>query len=180
MSISLYDWKVIGGLPISGISYKEFIPANDDLQQSEFRGHKLDLTVSDEGKLATYVTFWLSRSNESVNYHPTAFTKAEDCFLIDDEQLSDERFEFLFCMRSTLLPVRVDDHLSLEPHYPDRFARQFGYAQSVLSTSFSFRISKRQQYFIEDLVRAQPVLHRKNTTTQFLILCSIHHEVCIW
>lgn len=32
MSISLYDWKVIGGLPISGISYEEFIPANDDLQ----------------------------------------------------------------------------------------------------------------------------------------------------
>lgn len=82
-------------------------------------------------------------SNESVYYHPTAFTEAEDCFFIDDEQLIDERFEFLFCMRSTFLPVRVDDHLSLEPHYPNRFARQFGYAESVPSTSFSFGISKR-------------------------------------
>lgn len=114
MSISLYDLKVIGGLPISGIPYEEFIPPNKDLQRSELyaptisellrihsalcvahrsdhicwdqwvhhfhrdepiyaafghsqprlpvqRNHKLDLTVSDEGKLAAYLTFWLSR-----------------------------------------------------------------------------------------------------------------------
>lgn len=35
MSISLYDLKVIGGLPIYGISYDEFIPPNEDLQRSD-------------------------------------------------------------------------------------------------------------------------------------------------
>ncbi|TQE05683.1 hypothetical protein C1H46_008702 [Malus baccata] len=35
MSISLYDLKVIGGLPILGVPYEEFIPPNHDLCRKE-------------------------------------------------------------------------------------------------------------------------------------------------
>ncbi|XP_040374618.1 uncharacterized protein LOC112198982 [Rosa chinensis] len=120
------------------------------------------------------------RDNKSVIYRPHAFLETEGCFLLDDETLSDERFEFLFGLRSACLPVRVDGQLILEPYYPNRFARQFGYDQSVPSNRLSFSVSKRKQCFVEDLARAQSILYRRNTTAQIYIPRSTREGECTW
>ena len=37
--------------------------------------------------------------------------------------------KFLLSIRSAVLPIRVGAELLLEPYYPNRFARQFGFDQ---------------------------------------------------
>ena len=44
-----------------------------------------------------------------------------------DMGLLDENFKFLLSIRSSVLPVRVEAELILEPYYPNRFAHQFGF-----------------------------------------------------
>jgi len=55
-----------------------------------------------------------------------------------DMGLPDEDSKFLLSIRSSVLPVRVGAELILEPNYPNRFARQFGFNQGVLSNCLSF------------------------------------------
>ncbi|CAL9026469.1 unnamed protein product [Prunus brigantina] len=344
MSISLYDLKVIGGLPILGLPYDEFIPPNEELCREDlypssvgellrihaqlhnfhrrgqvyynhwvehfFRGEavygatgngknvipkqvaearKLPLNISHEGQLAAFLAFWLSyfvmptskairpecfymaslmargfkvslapavlgviyhalgtvathprgpglanaclpihyvlgwlgehfpdlttrrcdsdfpehypllaryshieaknvtptqarivfRSDSAV-YRPSVFLAHEDYTLLDTETLADDIFEYLICMRSALLPVRVGGDLWLEPYYPNRFARQFGFDQGVPANRLSFSVCERQRCGIEKLARAQATLLRKNTTARFYIPRSTRIGECSW
>lgn len=63
------------------------------------------------------------RTDKSVNYRPSLFIEQKGYFLFDDGSLSEDKSELLICIRSSLLPVRLDDDLWLEPYYPNRFAR---------------------------------------------------------
>ncbi|KAL6286893.1 hypothetical protein ACE6H2_011283 [Prunus campanulata] len=346
MGISLYDLKIIGGLPILGIPYEEFIPPNQDLQREEmypstirellliysqlcslydqkcvfwdqwvahfFRGkiiygsfgegnilkprenlmaRKLNLEISTEGKLTAFLAFFLSkfalpsrgsrirpetfymaslmaqgvkvsiapavlgyiyhglgetvtcprgpgtslacfpihyvigwmgeyfpclyrchndiefpanyphltryagiaandmgiskarvifRSDTSMRYRPSAFDEQDGLTFMDDEKLSDDRFEILVCMRTSKLPIRVDNKLWLEPYYPNRFARQFGFDQSVPSDKLSFGIAKRSHCNVEDLFRAQTSLLRRNTSVLLYIPRSTRMGQCTY
>ncbi|XP_020411123.1 uncharacterized protein LOC109946775 [Prunus persica] len=325
MGISLYDLKVIGGLPILGLPYDEFIPLNRELCREDlypstigellkihaqlcvfhkkgqvfhdqwiehfFRGEaiygaagnknnivpehkakdlKFPLNISREGQLAAFLAFWLSRfvlpldnairlecfymaslmvrgfrvslapavlgliyhalgtvathcrgpglanaylpihyvmgwlgehfpdliDRRSDNdfpahypllarsgfmvYRPSVFLAQEDCILLDTESLADNAFEFLVCMRSALLPVRLGGDLWLEPYYPNRFAHQFGFDQGVPENKLLFSVCERQRCEIEKLARAQAVLLRKDTTTRFYIPRFTHIGECSW
>ncbi|KAJ8428557.1 LOW QUALITY PROTEIN: hypothetical protein Cgig2_000421 [Carnegiea gigantea] len=54
-----------------------------------------------------------------------------------DINLLDENFKFLLCMRSSVLSIRIGSELLLEPYYPNRFARQFGFDQALLANRVS-------------------------------------------
>jgi len=56
-----------------------------------------------------------------------------------DLGLPDKDFKFLLSIRSSVLPIRVGAELILEPYYPNRFARQFGFDQQVPSNRLSFK-----------------------------------------
>ncbi|XP_024177801.1 uncharacterized protein LOC112183675 [Rosa chinensis] len=120
------------------------------------------------------------RTNKSVVHRPISVACEKDRFLLDDDKLPDVLFEVLVCMRSAVLPVRVGESLFLEPYYPNRFARQFGLDQSVPSNKLTFSVSKRQQCGVEDLLRAQTILYRKNTTSRFFIPRSSRSGQCTW
>ncbi|CAB4272007.1 unnamed protein product [Prunus armeniaca] len=96
-----------------------------------------------------------------MRYRPSAFDEQDGLTFMDDEKLSDGRFEMLVCMRTSKLPIRVDNKLWLEPYHPNRFARQFGFDQGVPSDKLSFGISKRSHCNVEDLFKAQTSLLRK-------------------
>ena len=70
---------------------------------------------------------------------------------IIDMGLPDEDRKFLLSIRSSVLPVRVGAELILEPYYPNRFARQFGFDQGVPSNRLSFNRALRQRRTIMDL-----------------------------
>ncbi|CAN6711811.1 unnamed protein product [Malus baccata var. baccata] len=320
MSISLYDLKVIGGLPILGAPYKEFIPPNGDLCKKEtypstfpellrihsqlckFYGQKqifwnqwLDhfyrgkivyagygeknqrmspneqkivkargilQEVTKEGALATflgskvsltptvlgyiyhslgdivscprgpgftyismpvhYIVGWLGehfpflyrsrpdsdfpegypqlaryagveprevnisqarfifRSDKSVIYRPTVFVEEKGCSLMDNEDLSDDYFEFLVCVRTAKFPVRIGEHLWLEPYFPNRFARQFGFDQGVPTNKLAFGVSSRQNCSVEAMFEAQAVLLKRNTGSLFYVPCSTHQGICTY
>ncbi|KAJ8425068.1 LOW QUALITY PROTEIN: hypothetical protein Cgig2_004292 [Carnegiea gigantea] len=55
-----------------------------------------------------------------------------------DMKLSDEDFKFLLSTRSFVLLIRIGSELLLEPHYPNRFARQFRFDQDVPVNMLSF------------------------------------------
>lgn len=120
------------------------------------------------------------RTDESADYRPTPFLERKGCFLLDDKSLSEKRFEFLVCTRSALLPVRMGDALWLEPYYPNRFARQFGFDQGVPSNNLLFSIEKRRQCCIEDLARAQRIFLRADTGSRFYIPRSTYNGTCTW
>ncbi|KAI5313719.1 hypothetical protein L3X38_042895 [Prunus dulcis] len=82
-------------------------------------------------------------------YRPSVFLAHEDCILLDTESLADDAFEFLVCMRSIPLPVRVGGNLWLEPYYPNRFARQFGFDQVVPANKLLFSVCERKRCGIE-------------------------------
>ncbi|KAI5311949.1 hypothetical protein L3X38_041122 [Prunus dulcis] len=113
-------------------------------------------------------------------YRPSVFLAQEDCILLDTESLADDAFEFLVCMRSALLPVRLGGDLWLEPYYPNRFARQFGFDQGVPENKLLFSVCERQRCGIEKLARAQAVLLRKDTTARFYIPRSTRIGECSW
>ncbi|KAJ8438652.1 hypothetical protein Cgig2_016398 [Carnegiea gigantea] len=60
-----------------------------------------------------------------------------------DMGLSDKDFKFLLSIWSFVLPVHVGAELLLEPYYPNRLARQFGFDQGVPSNHLSFIRSLR-------------------------------------
>lgn len=120
------------------------------------------------------------RTNVSVIYRPSPFIEQNGCFLADDSNLSSEQFEMLVCMRSSLLPVRVGHDLLLEPYYPNRFARQFGFDQGVPSNKLNFGLVKRERCCIEDLANAQHVLLQTDTGTRFYIPRSTYNGACTW
>ena len=118
--------------------------------------------------------------SELVVYRPSVFLAHEDLIILDTETLVDNAFEYLICMRSALLPVRVGGHLWLEPYYPNRFARQFGFDQGVPANKLLFSVCERQRCGIEKLAIAQAVLLRKDTTTRFYIPRSTRIGECSW
>jgi len=120
------------------------------------------------------------RSDKDLIYRPTTFIEDEGRSFADTKDLSDRKFEFLVCTRSTLLPVRVNNKLWLEPYYPNRFARQFGFDQGVPSNKLSFNVRDRHKCGIEDLARAQITLLRRDTTTGFYIPRSTYIGACTW
>jgi hypothetical protein len=120
------------------------------------------------------------RTNESVDYRPSPFIEQKGYFLFDDGSLSEDKSELLICIRSSLLPVRLGDDLWLEPYYPNRFARQFGFDQGVPSNKLRFGIERRRKCCIEDLAKAQRLLLRTGTGTHFYIPRSTYNGACTW
>ncbi|CAB4282678.1 unnamed protein product [Prunus armeniaca] len=74
---------------------------------------------------------------------PNVFLAHEDYILLDTETLAYDTFEYLICMRSALLLVRVGGDLWLEPYYPNRFARQFGFDQGFSANQLLFSVRER-------------------------------------
>ncbi|KAI5316830.1 hypothetical protein L3X38_036537 [Prunus dulcis] len=89
--------------------------------------------------------------SEFMVYRPSVFLAQEDCILLDTESLADDAFEFLVCMRSALLPVRLGGDLWLEPYYPNRFGRQFGFDQGVPENKLLFSNSLADDQFPESV-----------------------------
>ena len=58
MDISLYDMKVIGGSPILGIPYEEFIPLNAKLMKGRMRNS----IVADLLRTSNILSFRLDRT----------------------------------------------------------------------------------------------------------------------
>ena len=79
------------------------------------------------------------RNGQSISFRASAFSeqsqKGRDLI---DMKLSDEDFKFLLSTRSSVLPIRIGSEILLEPYYPNRFARQFGFDQSVPANNLSF------------------------------------------
>ncbi|KAI5350688.1 hypothetical protein L3X38_003579 [Prunus dulcis] len=113
-------------------------------------------------------------------YRCSVFLAQEDCILLDTESLADDAFEFLVCMRSALLHVRLGGDLWLEPYYPNRFARQFGFDQGVPGNKLLFSVCERQRCGIEKLARAQVVLLPKENKARFYIPRSTRIGECSW
>ncbi|KAJ8443399.1 hypothetical protein Cgig2_018832 [Carnegiea gigantea] len=88
--------------------------------------------------------------------------------------------KFLLSIRSAVLPVRVGAELILEPYYPNRFARQFGFDQEVPSNRLSFIRALRQQRSVMDLAQAYADLQRRDTEAKFYIPPSYYKGVCSW
>jgi len=95
-------------------------------------------------------------------------------------KLSDEYFKFLLSTRSSVLPIRIGSELLLEPYYPNRFARQFGFDQSVPANNLSFTISLRCQRNMTDLARAVATLYKRDTGAKFFIPNVYFEGLCIW
>ncbi|CAN6695422.1 unnamed protein product [Malus baccata var. baccata] len=110
---------------------------------------------------------FIFRSDKSVIYRPTVFVEEKGCSLMDNEDLSDNYFEFLVCVRTAMLPVRIGEHLWLEPYFPNRFARQFGFDQGVRTNKLAFGVSSRQNCSVEAMFEAQAVLLKRNTGSLF-------------
>lgn len=120
------------------------------------------------------------RTAESIDYRPAPFIEEKGSFFLDDQSLSEKRFEFLASIRSSLLPVRMGSELWLEPYYPNRFARQFGFDQGTPSNKLLFAVEKRKQCCIEDLARAQRALLMAETGSRFYIPRSTYNGACTW
>ncbi|CAN6552507.1 unnamed protein product [Malus baccata var. baccata] len=123
---------------------------------------------------------FIFRSNKSVIYRPTVFVEEKGCSLMDNEDLSDDYFEFLVCVRTAKLPVRIGEHLWLEPYFPNRFARQFGFDQGVPTNNLAFGVSSRQNCSVEAMFEAQAVLLKRNTGSLFYVPCSTHQGICTY
>ena len=91
-----------------------------------------------------------------------------------------ENFKFLLSIRSFVLPVHVRAEMILEPYYPNRFARQFGFDQEVPSNCLSFMKALRQQQSIMDLAQAYVHLQRTDTGAKFYVPPSYYEGVCSW
>ena len=120
------------------------------------------------------------RIKESLEYRPSPFTESKGYFLIDDGNLSEEHFDWLVCISSSLLPVRIGGELWLEPYYPNRFARQFGFDQGIPANKLQFKIEQRSKCGVEDLAKAQFKLLRTDTGSRFYIPRSSYEGMCTW
>ncbi|CAN6570850.1 unnamed protein product [Malus baccata var. baccata] len=123
---------------------------------------------------------FIFRSDKSVIYRPTVFVEEKGCSLMDNEDLSDDYFEFLVCVRTAKLPVRIDEHSWIEPYFPNRFARQFGFDQGVPANKLAFGVSSRLNCSAEDMFEAQAVLLKRNTESLFYVPCSTHQGTCTY
>ncbi|CAN6700226.1 unnamed protein product [Malus baccata var. baccata] len=105
---------------------------------------------------------FIFRSNKSVIYRPTVFVEEKDYSLMDNEDLSDDYFEFF------------------EPYFPNRFPRQFGFDQGVPANKLAFGVSSRLNCNAEDMFETQAVLLKRNTGSVFFVPCSTHQGICTY
>ncbi|KAJ8424630.1 hypothetical protein Cgig2_032810 [Carnegiea gigantea] len=87
--------------------------------------------------------------------------------------LPEEDSKFLLSIRSAVLPIRVGPELILEPYYPNRFARQFGFDQGVPSDHLSFIRALRQQRSMMDLAQAYADVQRQDTGVKELLASKV-------
>ncbi|KAM6546467.1 hypothetical protein CsatB_027203 [Cannabis sativa] len=120
------------------------------------------------------------RGEDYVMHRPYSFPMEKDLEYLDNEDLSDEKFELLISMRSSLLPVRVGNNAYLEPYYPNRFARQFGFDQGVPSDKFCLSIPRRRQCGISEIAKAWVLILRRNTGIHFHIPRTLRMGQCTW
>lgn len=74
---------------------------------------------------------------------------------MDNEDLSNDHFEFFVYIRTTKLPVRIGNDPWIKPYYPNRFARQFGFDEGAHMDKQEFGVSSRQYCGIEDMFEVQ-------------------------
>ncbi|XP_060970444.1 uncharacterized protein LOC133037370 [Cannabis sativa] len=120
------------------------------------------------------------REEDYVIHRPYYFPIEEDVDCIDHEDLSDDKFEMLVSMRSSMLPVRVGKDLFIEPYFPNRFARQFGFDQGVPSNELRSSFSWRTQCGILGVAEAWALLLRRNTGIHFHIPSITRMGQCTW
>ena len=99
---------------------------------------------------------------------------------MDNEDLSDDHLGFLVCIRTAKLPVRIGEHRWIEPYFPNRFARQFGYDQGVPANKLTFGVSSRRNCSFGDMFEAQAMLSRWNTGSLFYVPCSTYQGTCTY
>lgn len=66
--------------------------------------------------------------------HLSVLRKYSDCHLTDSESVMrscPDLYDFLIFIRHGLLPLRIGELIILEPYYPHRCGRQFGYDMHV-------------------------------------------------
>jgi len=97
-----------------------------------------------------------------------------------DMGLPEEDSKFLLSIWSAAVSVRVGAELILEPYYPNRFSRQFGFDQGVPSYRLSFIRAFRQLRSGMDLTQAHANLQRRNTGAKFYVPPSYYEGVCSW
>lgn len=122
----------------------------------------------------------LFRSNQHVSMRPNSFYEANGVDLMDFDNIPEDDFEFLIFTRSTLLAVRVGTDFYLEPYYPNRFARQFGFDQGVPTNKLGFPFDQRGKCSIEKVAKAQFLLLRRNTGAKFHIPSMSRMGTCTW
>ena len=123
---------------------------------------------------------FIFRSDKSIIYRPTAFVEEKGISLMDNEDLSDDHLGFLVCIRTAKLPVRVGEHRWIEPYFPNRFARQFGYDQGVPANKLTFGVSSRRNCSFGDMFEAQAMLSRRNTGSLFYVPRSTYQGTCTY
>ncbi|KAL3506730.1 hypothetical protein ACH5RR_032112 [Cinchona calisaya] len=146
MGISHLDMKMICGLPIaarySGVLAKK-------------------ITIS-QARL-------VFRSEQHVEYYSNLLEHSKDMEFLDTDELFPDNFEFLLSIHAASLPIKVNSDIWIEPYYPNRFARQFGFDQGVPDNDLKFSVSQRNNYHIAHLAVAQRRHFRSNTHARFFI-----------
>ncbi|XP_062118261.1 uncharacterized protein LOC133831870 [Humulus lupulus] len=120
------------------------------------------------------------REEDYVIHRPYSFPAEEDFDCMDNEDLSEDRFEMLVSMHSSMLPVRVGKELYVEPYFPNRFSRQFGFDQGVPSNELRYSFSRRMQCGIAGVAEAWTLILRRNTGIRFHIPNMTRMGQCTW
>ncbi|PON42744.1 Aminotransferase-like mobile domain containing protein [Trema orientale] len=120
------------------------------------------------------------REEDYVIHRPYSFPAEEDSDFMDNDDLSDERFELLVSMRFSMLPVRVGKDLFVEPYYPNRFARQFGFDQGVPLSKLHLNFSRRARCGIDYVAESWALLLKRNTGIRFHIPRNTRMGQCTW
>ena len=97
------------------------------------------------------------RAEQHVRYYPNPFEQFKDAQLMDDGSLSVDQFEFLMSIRSADIPIRIGLKMGIEPYYPNRFTRQFGFDQGVLANDLHSAVVQKSLCGIERSAIAQEI-----------------------
>ncbi|KAL2898374.1 Reticulocyte-binding protein 2-like protein a [Bienertia sinuspersici] len=136
-SISLWDLRILGGLPIYGAFYDEVVPTSLELEGSQdgkqflppsckYMFTALQSIMSTSGAEAKVFI----RSGQDINWIGNYMRNPKDRLLIDDSTLRQD-VDFLLSIRSCFLTLRYDNDHVVEPYSPHRFSHQFGFCQNI-------------------------------------------------
>ncbi|KAL3504866.1 hypothetical protein ACH5RR_034707 [Cinchona calisaya] len=113
---------------------------DEDLDHKDEKVFSLLLRASKELTLAAFISLWLSRSEQHVEYYSNPLEHSRDMEFLDTDKLSLDNFEFLLSICNASLPIKVGNDMWIEPYYPNRFAQQFGFDQGIPDNDLEFSV----------------------------------------